>query len=88
MFESKQKVDNLMNLVMQFRKVCNHPELFQRRPSRSPFNFSNIYNFYTGNLTVGFGQLKEIIYHNENPIYIQFPRLVYNDYMCESIYSF
>ncbi|XP_033245825.1 chromatin-remodeling ATPase INO80 [Drosophila miranda] len=28
---------NLMNLVMQFRKVCNHPELFERRDARSPF---------------------------------------------------
>ncbi|XP_060645595.1 chromatin-remodeling ATPase INO80 [Drosophila nasuta] len=29
---------NLMNLVMQFRKVCNHPELFERRDARSPFS--------------------------------------------------
>ena len=28
--ESKQKMENLMNLVMQFRKVCNHPDLFER----------------------------------------------------------
>lgn len=34
-----------MNLVMQFRKVCNHPELFERRPNRSPFVFKDIYNF-------------------------------------------
>ena len=27
---------SLMNLVMQFRKVCNHPELFERREARSP----------------------------------------------------
>nr|CAD7268251.1 unnamed protein product [Timema shepardi] len=25
-----------MNLVMQFRKVCNHPELFERREAKSP----------------------------------------------------
>lgn len=29
--------NSLMNLVMQFRKVCNHPELFERREARSPF---------------------------------------------------
>lgn len=29
--ENKDKVKNLMNLVMQFRKVCNHPELFERK---------------------------------------------------------
>ncbi|KAF6035934.1 hypothetical protein EB796_005756 [Bugula neritina] len=27
---------SLMNLVMQFRKVCNHPELFERRDVKSP----------------------------------------------------
>jgi DNA helicase INO80 len=31
---------SLMNLVMQFRKVCNHPELFERREARSPFAMS------------------------------------------------
>ncbi|KAF9574874.1 putative DNA helicase ino80 [Mortierella alpina] len=29
-------VDSLMNLVMQFRKVCNHPELFERADVASP----------------------------------------------------
>ncbi|PVV02844.1 hypothetical protein BB560_002692 [Smittium megazygosporum] len=33
--------ENLMNLVMQFRKVCNHPELFERAEIVSPFAFSN-----------------------------------------------
>ncbi len=33
-------VSSLMNLVMQFRKVCNHPELFERREPKSPFIFS------------------------------------------------
>lgn len=33
---SKTKVKNLMNLVMQFRKVCNHPEIFQRKQPISP----------------------------------------------------
>lgn len=32
----KTVTSNLMNLVMQFRKVCNHPELFERRDSKSP----------------------------------------------------
>lgn len=30
--------NNLMNLVMQFRKVCNHPELFEKRETRSPLH--------------------------------------------------
>ena len=28
---------SLLNIVMQFRKVCNHPELFDRRDVSSPF---------------------------------------------------
>ncbi|XP_017782828.1 PREDICTED: putative DNA helicase Ino80 isoform X1 [Nicrophorus vespilloides] len=31
----KNFTSNLMNLVMQFRKVCNHPELFERRDAKS-----------------------------------------------------
>lgn len=34
----KSVTSNLMNLVMQFRKVCNHPELFERRDARSPWH--------------------------------------------------
>lgn len=30
---------SLMNLVMQFRKVCNHPDLFERADVKSPFVF-------------------------------------------------
>ena len=30
----------LMNLVMQFRKVCNHPDLFERAETRSPFSIA------------------------------------------------
>ncbi|KAL4142943.1 hypothetical protein QTP88_005331 [Uroleucon formosanum] len=39
---SPNVTSNLMNLVMQFRKVCNHPELFERREARSPFFFCPI----------------------------------------------
>ncbi|KAJ5263557.1 Helicase C-terminal [Penicillium angulare] len=31
----------LMNLVMQFRKVCNHPDLFERAETRSPFSVAS-----------------------------------------------
>lgn len=39
---------SLMNLVMQFRKVCNHPELFERADVRAPFvcgSFANTASF-------------------------------------------
>jgi DNA helicase INO80 len=39
---SKAKVENLMNLVMQFRKVCNHPDLFERRLGKIPFSFQKL----------------------------------------------
>ena len=37
---SAMGVSSLMNLVMQFRKVCNHPELFERREPKSPLVFN------------------------------------------------
>jgi DNA helicase INO80 len=37
--------ESLMNLVMQFRKVCNHPEIFDRRFSLSPFVFTSLSSF-------------------------------------------
>lgn len=78
MFESKAKVESLMNLVMQFRKVCNHPELFERRPCLSPFFFQSFY-YYTGNLPVYFGQLKEIICNSRSPIEFLYPKLLYDE---------
>lgn len=35
-----QDSGTLMNLVMQFRKVCNHPDLFERAEVSSPYSFS------------------------------------------------
>ncbi|KOS17940.1 putative DNA helicase [Escovopsis weberi] len=34
-----QDSGTLMNLVMQFRKVCNHPDLFERAEVTSPYSF-------------------------------------------------
>ncbi|KTG02378.1 hypothetical protein cypCar_00015022 [Cyprinus carpio] len=38
--QSHSTTSSLMNLVMQFRKVCNHPDLFERQEIRSPFHMS------------------------------------------------
>ena len=35
-----QDTATLMNLVMQFRKVCNHPDLFERAEIKSPLSMS------------------------------------------------
>ncbi|PWN19527.1 hypothetical protein BCV69DRAFT_272183 [Microstroma glucosiphilum] len=34
-------IKHLMNLVMQFRKVCNHPELFERADVTGPLSFAS-----------------------------------------------
>lgn len=36
-----QDTATLMNLVMQFRKVCNHPDLFERAETTSPVNLAH-----------------------------------------------
>ncbi|XP_028295465.1 chromatin-remodeling ATPase INO80 isoform X2 [Gouania willdenowi] len=36
--QAHSTTSSLMNLVMQFRKVCNHPDLFERQDTRSPFH--------------------------------------------------
>jgi DNA helicase INO80 len=37
---SERKTLNLMNIVIQLRKVCNHPELFERRSARAALRFA------------------------------------------------
>ncbi|XP_018355719.1 PREDICTED: putative DNA helicase Ino80 isoform X1 [Trachymyrmex septentrionalis] len=65
----KNFTSNLMNLVMQFRKVCNHPELFERRDAKSPF-FMNT-EFYN----------MPVLLYNEGLLHLAFPskdHLLYN----------
>ncbi|XP_029454455.1 chromatin-remodeling ATPase INO80 isoform X1 [Rhinatrema bivittatum] len=38
--QAQTTTSSLMNLVMQFRKVCNHSELFERQETWSPFHIS------------------------------------------------
>ena len=38
----KNKLENLMNLVMHLRKVCNHPDLFEARSARIPVTFTTL----------------------------------------------
>lgn len=40
MKENREKVENLMNLVMQLKKVCNHTELFERKIVKAPLFLS------------------------------------------------
>jgi DNA helicase INO80 len=67
---------NLMNLVMQFRKVCNHPDLFERADVVSPFLFGTFSN--SGNLARQGDQL----YCPDsaaNAINVELPRIVWEE---------
>ncbi|KAK9588200.1 putative DNA helicase ino80 [Aspergillus fumigatus] len=63
----------LMNLVMQFRKVCNHPDLFERAETKSPFSvgyFAETASF------VREGQNVDVRYSTRNLIEYNLPRLL------------
>lgn len=75
--DSKIKMENLMNLVMQFRKVCNHPELFERRVGRIPFSFRALQQGMLPNQAI---QSKpELIISLKNPINYEIPKLVFDE---------
>ncbi|KAF9270344.1 hypothetical protein L218DRAFT_888813 [Marasmius fiardii PR-910] len=67
---------SLMNLVMQFRKVCNHPELFERADVVSPFAFARYGR--TGSFARE-GDLVSLPYSTRNPISVDIPTLIYRD---------
>eukprot|EP00474_Spongospora_subterranea_P009786 CRZ10244.1 hypothetical protein [Spongospora subterranea] len=75
--------ENLMNLVMQFRKVCNHPEVFERSWASSPFQFTFDSYLSSGNSTSGGGRgvgatppLDSVFPTAHNPIQCYFPKLL------------
>eukprot|EP00834_Sanchytrium_tribonematis_P004722 NODE_248_length_11794_cov_0.876015.p1 type:complete len:968 gc:universal NODE_248_length_11794_cov_0.876015:6797-9700(+) len=61
--------DTLMNLMMHFRKITNHPELFERSDVTSPFHFSEI----------KFGEIEEssdLHMHSGKWTYFRYPSLI------------
>ncbi|KAJ5760005.1 Helicase C-terminal [Penicillium odoratum] len=63
----------LMNLVMQFRKVCNHPDLFERAETKSPFSaaaFAECASF------VREGSFVDVRYSTRNHIEYVVPRML------------
>lgn len=74
--DDKLSAKNLMNLVMQFRKVCNHPDLFERADVVSPFLFGSF--SHSGNLN----RQGDMLYCPDsarNPIELQLPRIMWTD---------
>jgi DNA helicase INO80 len=63
----------LMNLVMQFRKVCNHPDLFERADTWSPFSFAS---FAETPSFLREGQNVRVGYTSRNFIEYSVPRLI------------
>ncbi|POS85858.1 hypothetical protein EPUL_002519 [Erysiphe pulchra] len=66
----------LMNLVMQFRKVCNHPDLFERADTSSPFSFSS---FAQCGSLLREGSNVEIKYSTRNAIEYILPKLIWQN---------
>lgn len=66
--------ESLMNLVMQFRKVCNHPDLFERADVRSPLSFSS---FGTTPNIAREGRVLSLAYTTRNRIKYDVPKLMY-----------
>ncbi|SCV70953.1 BQ2448_3715 [Microbotryum intermedium] len=69
-------VKRLMNLIMQFRKVCNHPELFERADVTAPLAFANFP--VTANL-VRDPEMLEVAYATRSVIEYSIPKLLYRN---------
>ncbi|KAI5074596.1 hypothetical protein GOP47_0010557 [Adiantum capillus-veneris] len=77
---NEKKVLNLMNIVIQLRKVCNHPDLFERNEGHSFVQFSVMQSPL---LPAPFGELENVHYSGgHNPITYKVPKLLYRDGMC------
>lgn len=66
---------SLMNLVMQFRKVCNHPDLFQRAEVITPYAFCAF-------AKSPMGREKDALFYPDtarNPISYPLPRLFFEE---------
>lgn len=66
---------SLMNLVMQFRKVCNHPDLFERADVKSSFVFGT---FAETSSFLRETEL-EVSYLLQNQIHYKLPKQIYHE---------
>ncbi|CAD5162823.1 unnamed protein product [Musa acuminata subsp. malaccensis] len=73
---NEKKIVNLMNIVIQLRKVCNHPELFERNEGSSYFYFAEIPNSLLPSPLEGV----DVNYAgNRNPITYKVPKLIHQE---------
>lgn len=73
---SDEGAQSLMNLVMQFRKVCNHPDLFERGDVKSAYSFASFAETPALNRD---GPVLDVAYTSKNPIELRVPKLMYRD---------
>ncbi|KAE9590148.1 putative DNA helicase chromatin remodeling SNF2 family [Lupinus albus] len=79
---NEKRILNLMNIVIQLRKVCNHPDLFERSEGSTFFYFGEIPNSLP---PPPFGELEYIYYPGgHNPVSYEVPKLVYQEIMQSS----
>ena len=85
---SEQSVQNLMNILAQLRKVCNHPELFEHQEARSPFHFSEHSlsgpsEDLEGAAAAAARSKPEFVsnWGNKSPVSMHIPKLVFRDGM-------
>ncbi|KAG0172957.1 putative DNA helicase ino80 [Apophysomyces sp. BC1034] len=70
-----ESMDSLMNLVMQFRKVCNHPELFERADVQSPLAFCE----FSATATLTKENILHCPYSARSHIKYHIPKKLYRD---------
>ncbi|XP_019455806.1 PREDICTED: DNA helicase INO80-like isoform X1 [Lupinus angustifolius] len=79
---NEKRILNLMNIVIQLRKVCNHPELFERSEGTTYLYFGKIPNSLP---PPPFGESEDVYYSGgHNPITYQIPKLVYQEILRSS----
>lgn len=81
-----EEVESLMNVVMQFRKVCNHPDLFERADTKSAFCFAD-YPRTESLIREVNESILNVNYNTKNLIQYNIPRTILNELLMPSYES-
>ena len=73
----KEKMENLMNLVMHMRKVCNHPDLFESRDAKVPVCMRELQIGVQPNLILS--SSPDVRIGNTNPISFDLPKMIFDE---------
>lgn len=71
---------SVINVLMQLRKVCNHPNLFEVRPILSPFQMEGLF-YVTASLVaraLEYDPYKVILFFIFNDFLIQFTNIYFD----------